>query len=160
MFTDLNFYNMNLWNAVRWCGAALAAVATYIFGGADKWLLGLLVVVILDYISGVIAAIIAHELSSRKGFSGILKKVLLFCVVAVAHIIDSATNAGGVLRALTIGFLLANECISVLENAGRCGIKLPKKLLAVLEQLRGSDESVGEISTIGFLSGGGESGEE
>lgn len=121
---------------LRWTGAALAAVMTYVFGGADKWLLGLIVVVILDYISGVIAAVINHELSSRKGFAGILKKVLFFCVVAVSHIVDQATGAGGVLRALTIGFLLANESISVLENCGRCGIPLPKKLLVVLEQLK------------------------
>lgn len=134
MFININ--NLNLWDIIRWVGAALAAVATYIFGGADKWLLGLLVVVILDYISGVIAALLAHELSSKKGFAGILKKVLIFCIVAVAHIVDTATSAGGVLRALTIGFLLANECISVLENAGRCGIPLPQKLLTVLEQLR------------------------
>lgn len=139
MFININ--NFNLWDIVRWVGAALAAVVTYIFGGADKWLLGLLVVVILDYFSGVIAAALAHKLSSKKGFAGILKKVLIFCIVAVAHIVDSATGAGGVLRALTIGFLLANECISVLENAGRCGIPLPQKLLTVLEQLRDSGSS-------------------
>lgn len=136
MFININ--NFNLWDIVRWVGAALAAVATYIFGGADKWLMGLLAVVILDYISGVIAAALAHKLSSKKGFAGILKKVLIFCIVAVAHIVDSATGAGGVLRALTIGFLLANECISVLENAGRCGVPMPQKLLTVLEQLRDS----------------------
>ncbi len=136
-----NFSNLSLWDSVRWVGAALAAVATYLFGGADEWLLGLLVVVVIDYLSGVIAAALAHTLSSKKGFAGILKKMLIFCIVAVAHIVDKATGAGGVLRALTIGFLLANECISVLENAGRCGIPLPKKLLAVLEQLRGEDDS-------------------
>lgn len=136
MFININ--NLNLWDIVRWVGAALAAVVTYVFGGADKWLFGLLVVMVLDYLSGVIAAILAHELSSRKGFAGILKKVLLLCIVAVSHIVDNATGAGGVLRALTIGFLLANECISVLENAGRCGIPLPQKLLTVLEQLRDS----------------------
>lgn len=132
----ININNLNLWDIIRWVGAALAAVVTYVFGGADKWLLGLIVVVVLDYISGIIAAILEHKLSSKKGFSGILKKILIFCIVAVAHIVDTATSAGGVLRALTIGFLLANECISVLENAGRCGIPLPQKLLAVLEQLR------------------------
>ena len=109
---------------IRMLCAGLAAAATYLFGGADKWLFGLLIVVIIDYVSGVIAAVITCTLSSRIGFIGILKKVLLFCVVAVAHIIDEATGAGGVLRALTIGFLLANESISVLENCGRCGVPL------------------------------------
>lgn len=145
----ININNFSLWDLIRWTGAAAAAAATYLFGGADRWLLGLLAVVVLDYISGVIAALLSRELSSKKGFAGILKKLLIFCIVAVAHIVDTATGAGGVLRALTIGFLLANECISVLENAGRCGVPLPKKLLAVLEQLRssGSDEGTTSDST-------------
>ena len=121
---------------IRWIGAGLATVVTYLFGGADRWLFGLLAVVILDYISGLIAAGIRREVNSRKGFAGILKKVLMFCVVGVASIVDKATGAGGVLRSLTIGFLLANESISVLENCGRCGIPLPKRLLEILEQLK------------------------
>jgi len=135
-----NYIKINFLDLIRWFAAAFASVVTYLFGGADEWLLGLLAVMTLDYISGVIAAIISRKLSSKKGFSGILKKLLILCVVAVAHIIDNATGAGGVLRSLSIGFLLANECISVLENAGRCGIPLPKKLLSILEQLRGSSE--------------------
>lgn len=81
-----------------------------------------------------------HKVNSKKGSAGILKKVLFFCVVAVAHIVDSATGAGGVLRALTIGFLLANESISILENCGRCGIPLPKRLLEILEQLKNAGD--------------------
>lgn len=126
---------------IRGIGAGIAAVFTYVFGGADAWLVGLIVVVALDYVSGILAAVIRGELSSRKGFVGILKKVLLFCVVGVANIIDVSTGAGGVLRALSIGFLMANEGISVLENAGRCGVPLPQKLLRVLEQLREESES-------------------
>lgn len=132
----LSYMKLSFSDLIRWLGAGLAAAATYLFGGADKWLLGLLAVVMLDYLSGVIAAVITREVNSRRGFAGILKKTLLFCVVAVSHIVDSATGAGGVFRALTIGFLLANESISVLENCGRCGIPLPKKLLDILEQLR------------------------
>ena len=117
--------------------AGAAALLTYIFGGADSWLIGLVVLVVADYISGVIAAYIRNELNSKRGFAGILKKVLLFCVVAVANIVDSATNAGGVLRSLSIGFLMANEGISVLENSARCGVRLPQRLINALEQLRG-----------------------
>lgn len=93
-----------------------------------------------DYISGVIAAYIRNELNSKRGLAGILKKVLLFCVVAVANIIDTSTNAGGVLRSLAIGFIMANEGISVLENAARCGVRFPQRLMNALEQLRGEDE--------------------
>ena len=120
--------------------AGIAAAFTYAFGGADNWLLGLVVLVIADYISGVIAAYIRKELNSKRGYAGILKKVLLFCVVAVANIVDNATDAGGVLRSAAIGFLMANEGVSVLENSARCGIKLPKKLMAALEQLCGEKD--------------------
>ncbi len=126
---------------LRWLAAGIAAAFTYIFGGADNWLAGLLALAAADYVSGGIAAYIRKELNSKRGFAGILKKVLLFCVVAVANIIDSATNAGGVLRSLSIGFIMANEGISVLENCARCGVRLPKKLMAALEQLRGGGES-------------------
>ncbi|MCQ2456238.1 MAG: phage holin family protein, partial [Clostridia bacterium] len=71
--------------------AGLAAAATYPFGGAHTWLLGLLVIVLLDYISVVIAAVITQEVNSRRGFAGILKKTLLFCTAAAAHTIDDAT---------------------------------------------------------------------
>ena len=127
-------------NLIRSAGAGIAAIVTYVWGGADSWMIGLFIVVVADYISGVIAAIIAHELNSKRGAAGILKKVLLFCIVAVATAIDNATGADGVVRSLTIGFLLANEGISVLENCAKCGIKMPKKLVSVLEQLRGDDD--------------------
>ena len=126
---------------VRAACAGAAALLTYIFGGADNWLIGLAVLVVADYISGVIAAYIKNELNSKRGFAGILKQVLLFCVVAVANIVDTATNAGGVMRSLSIGFLMANEGISVLENCARCGIRMPERLLKALEQLRGEDHN-------------------
>ena len=133
---------------IRAVCAGTAALLTYIFGGADNWLIGLGILVVADYISGVIAAYIRNELNSKRGFAGILKKVLLFCVVAVANIVDTATDAGGVLRSLSIGFLMANEGISVLENAARCGVRLPERLLKALEQLRGpvdnDDDKKGE----------------
>ena len=114
-----------------------AALLTAVFGGADRWLIALVVAVIADYISGVIAAYFNKELSSKRGFAGILKKTLLFSAVAVANVADTATGAGGVLRSLAIGFLFANEGISVLENCSRCGIPMPHLLINALEQLRG-----------------------
>ena len=120
--------------------AGIAAAFTYAFGGADKWLILLALTVLLDYISGVSAAIIHRELSSKRGLAGILKKLLIFCVVAVANIVDEATSAGGVFRSLSIGFLMANEGISVLENCARCGIPIPQRLLRALEQLNGKED--------------------
>lgn len=121
---------------VKVVGGGIASVLTFVFGGADWWLLALLVLVVIDYISGIIAAIIEKKLSSRKGLTGILKKCMFFLVVAVSHIIDHAIGGDGALRSLVIGFLIANEGISILENCGRCGLPVPKKLMDILEQLK------------------------
>lgn len=128
---------MSAWNKlIRIIFGGLATLTTYLFGEPDAWLKMLLLMVITDYLSGVVAAYINSTMSSKKGLIGIIKKVMFFFIVAVAHVIDVVTNAGGVLRNLTIGFLIANEGISILENCGRCGVPLPQKLIDVLEQLR------------------------
>ena len=120
----------------RYVGAVIAALATFLWGSPDAWLKALVALVVLDYVTGVVSAVLEKKLSSKAGFHGILKKLLLFVVVAVAHIIDTATGLGGVLRSAVIGFLAANEGISILENSARCGIPVSKKLLEILEQLR------------------------
>lgn len=125
---------------VRIAGACAASISTFLWGGMDLWMVGLLVFVVLDYITGVIAAYISKTLSSRVGFVGILKKLLFLCVVTVAHIIDKSAGLGGVLRNAAVGFLVANEGLSILENCGRCGLPIPKKLLDALEQLKKKDE--------------------
>lgn len=76
---------------IRLLGAGLASICTFLFGKPDVWLLTLLAFVVIDYCSGVIAAYINHELNSRVGFIGILKKTMYFFVVAVAHCVDVAT---------------------------------------------------------------------
>ena len=129
---------------IHFVTASLASIVTFLWGGADWWLLALVAMLVTDYLSGIIAAFINHELSSRKGWSGILKKCMFLLVVAVGHIIDTAVGGGGSLRALVIGFLLANEGLSILENCGRCGLPIPERLLAALEQLRGESHSDNE----------------
>ena len=124
----------------RIAGAGLASICTFLFGAPDVWLMTLLAFIVIDYCSGVIGAYINKELNSRVGFIGILKKTMYFFVVAVAHCIDVATGAGGVLQNLTIGFLIANEGISILENCAKCGIPIPDKLLRALAQIKGEDE--------------------
>ncbi len=109
----------------------------WFMGGVDGFLYALIVFVTIDYLTGVMAAIIEKKLSSEIGFRGIFKKVLIFCLVAVGHIIDSKIiGNGGVIRTAVIFFYLSNEGISILENAGRIGLPIPKKLRDVLEQLR------------------------
>ena len=117
--------------------AGMAAICTFLFGKPDIWLMTLLAFVVIDYVSGVIGAYINLQLSSHIGFIGILKKVMYFFVVAVAHCVDVATGANGVLQNIVVGVLIANEGISILENCAKCGIPIPDKLLKALEQIKG-----------------------
>ncbi len=126
---------------IKTLGAGIASICTFLFGKPDFWLTSLAVLVIADYASGVVAAYIKNELSSEVGFKGILKKTMYFFVVAVAHCVDVSTGASGVLQNLTIGFLMANEGISILENCAKCGIPIPERLLKALAQIKGEEET-------------------
>ena len=122
--------------------AIIAAVCGFLWGEADGLLYALIAFMAIDYISGVIVAIVRHELSSEVGFKGIAKKVLILALVAVGHILDVHVLGGGaVCRSAVIGFYLANEGISILENAGELGLPLPKKLIAVLKQLKDKEDN-------------------
>lgn len=103
-------------------------------------LYALLAFMAIDYISGVIIAIIRKELSSEVGFKGIAKKIFMLMLVAVGHILDAyVIGDGDVFRNGVTGFYIANEGISILENAGVL-IPLPKKLLDILAQLRDKED--------------------
>jgi len=97
--------------------------------------------VVIDYITGVMCAIVDKKLSSEVGFKGIFKKVLIFILVGVGNIIDvQVLGQAGVLRTAVIFFYLSNEGVSLLENAGHLGLPIPAKLKAVLEQLHDRSE--------------------
>ena len=99
-------------------------------------LYALLAFVVIDYITGIMCAIVDKRLSSAVGFKGIFKKVLIFAIVGIGHIIDTQViGSGSVLRTAVIFFYMSNEGISLVENAGHLGLPIPKKLKAVLEQL-------------------------
>lgn len=122
---------------IQTSSAILAAICGFLWGKADGLLYALIAFMVLDYITGVIVAILRKTLNSEIGFTGIAKKVLILTLVAVGHILDVHVLGGGaVCRSAVIGFYLANEGISILENAGNIGIPLPKKLIAVLQQLK------------------------
>ena len=124
---------------LRTLAAGIASIATFLFGKPDIWLMTLLAFVVIDYVSGVIGAYINLQLSSHIGFIGILKKTMYFFVVAVAHCVDVATGANGVLQNIVVGVLIANEGISILENCAKCGIPIPERLLCALAQIRGDN---------------------
>lgn len=115
--------------------AAIMGLLSYVFGGLDMLFYALLVCMAADYITGVLAAIYERKLNSTVGYRGILKKVVMLFVVMLAHMIEIAAHMDGI-RDLVIGFYIANEGISLLENAGRMNVPVAKNLSAVLEQLR------------------------
>lgn len=124
-------------NTIKTVFAALVTLSTYLFGGADMWLMALVTAVIIDYMSGIARAYILGELSSQIGFKGIVRKVMYFMVVAVAVIVDNITGANNMVRAAAIGFLIANEAISILENyALATGKEVPPILVKILKELK------------------------
>lgn len=117
--------------------AALGGYLGYFLGDFDGLLIALTTFVVVDYLTGVMVAIVQRKLSSEVGFRGICKKVLLFALVAVGHIIDTQIlKDGAAIRTAVIFFYLSNEGISILENAALIGLPVPQKLRALLEQLR------------------------
>ena len=126
----------NFIEAAQYAFAALGGALGAVMGGFDGFLYALVVFVVVDYITGLMAAV-EKKLSGEVGFKGIFRKVVIFCLVAVGHIVDThVIREGSVLRTAVIFFYLSNEGISILENAARTGLPIPEKLKAVLEQLR------------------------
>lgn len=121
--------------------AGVCTVLSFLFGDMEGLMVALIALIILDYISGVIAAAVEKRLSSEVGAKGIAKKIFMLLIVALANIVDiNVIGDGHVLKTVTVVFYICNECISLIENAGRIGVPVPKKLLDVLEQLRDKDD--------------------
>jgi len=120
--------------------AAVGGYIGYFLGGWDGFLYALVAFVVIDYITGIMVAVLEKRLSSEVGFRGIFKKVLIFSLVAVGHIIDSKLiQNGGAIRTAVIFFYLSNEGISILENTAIIGLPIPEKLRGILEQLNKED---------------------
>ena len=119
--------------------AILATAATYFWGGWDLPIIVLVCFMVADYISGVLLAITRRELSSSVGFKGLAKKAVMLVVIALAVQLDRLINDGdGIFRTLCAYFYIANEGISILENAAGLGIPVPAKLKKVLADLKRS----------------------
>ena len=124
------------WNTMQFIFAVLGGWLGYFLGGCDGLLIALVAFVSIDYVTGVMCAISDKDLSSRVGFKGICRKILIFALVGVANLIDvQVIQTGSILRTAVIFFYLSNEGVSLLENAAHVGLPIPKKLKAVLEQL-------------------------
>ena len=124
------------WNTIQLIFTAIGGWLGWFLGGCDGLLYALIAFVIIDYTTGVLCAISDHTLSSEVGFKGIARKVIIFLLVGVGHIIDTQViGNGSILRTAVIFFYLSNEGVSLVENAAHLGLPVPEKLKVVLEQL-------------------------
>ena len=117
----------------------LAGIGTglvYLWGGFDVAMQCLLIAIALDYVSGIIKAFVLKQLSSSVGFKGIIKKVSVLVIVALAVLIDRVTGESGAIRTLVIYYFVANEGLSIIENVGLAGIPIPKSIKEALKALK------------------------
>jgi len=117
----------------------IGAAVSYLFGGWGALIAALLTMVAFDYVTGIFAAASEGKLSSKVGLVGIARKVFIFVVVSMAHMVDVVLDSGSnLVRDGVIFFYIANEALSVLENGGRMGVKgIPPVIKQAIEVLKG-----------------------
>lgn len=117
----------------------LGAVVGFLYGGWSILLQVILVMTIADYITGLAASSVEGKLSSKVGFRGIIKKVLIFIIVAVAHTIDQVIGQGDMVMDAACFFYISNELLSIIENCGRAGLPVPEALKKAVLVLKSKD---------------------
>ncbi len=125
-----------IFNAVSIAAGISGGIAAAVFGVCDKLLWALLAVMALDYITGVIKGVYTKTLSSELGFKGLLKKVEILIIVALANIIQTIIGENIAIREIVLMFYIANEGISILENVTAVSPRIPDKLKEILLQIR------------------------
>ena len=132
----------NFWNMAQLAFAAIGGGLGWFFGEMDGFFYALIAFVVIDYLTGVMCAILDKTLSSNVGFRGIFRKVLIFVMVGIGHVIDTQLiGRGDALRTAVIFFYISNEGVSLLENAAHVGLPVPEKLKDVLAQLHDRTEN-------------------
>lgn len=124
---------LTAWSTLGW-------IVGFWLGSIDGFLIALCVFMLTDYLTGVANAIKTKTVSSAVGFSGLIKKVAILALVGIGHMLDKyVLGDGSGVRSMIIFFYLANEGISILENAVLLGLKVPDKLKNILENLEGGN---------------------
>ena len=130
-------------NLFSMIGGTVGGFIVSLFGGWDYMLYTIILFAILDYLTGILKAVYKKELSSEIGFKGIVKKVMIFVVIAVAYNVQRMTGDTIPLREIVIVFFICNEALSILENAAEF-INIPQQLKDVLLQLRDKNAAKAE----------------
>ena len=127
----------SIWVIIQGVITAMGAWLGAFLGGTDSLLYAIVAFTVIDYLTGMLAAINAHKLSSSVGFRGIARKILIFALIGLVHLLDvHVLGTPGVLRTATIFFYLSNEGISILENAGLLGLPIPGGLQQALDAIK------------------------
>ncbi len=130
---------MDIKDIMKYVVAVGGSFITYLFGGWSALIQILVAFVVIDYITGVLAAGINGKLNSNIGLKGIAKKVFIFIIVACGHLVDNAMGTQDIVRDAAIYFYIANELLSILENAGKIGLPVPDILKKSIDTLKGKE---------------------
>ena len=134
----------NILNTLQLIFTALGGYVGWFLGGVDGFMYALITFVVIDYVTGLMVAVLERKLSSEVGFRGIFKKVLIFAFVGIGNIIDVyILKNGSAIRTAVIFFYVSNEGISIIENSSKIGLPIPQKLKDILEQLNKEEKSNG-----------------
>ncbi len=131
---------MDIKDIMKYVVAVGGSFITYLFGGWSALIQILVAFVVIDYITGVLAAGINGKLNSNIGLKGIAKKVFIFIIVACGHLVDNAMGTQDIVRDAAIYFYMANELLSILENAGKIGLPVPDILKNSIDTLKGKEK--------------------
>lgn len=130
-----------IWGGIRAALVAIGGWLGWFVGGMDGVVVALVLFMVLDYITGVMCAVIDRKLSSAVGFKGIFKKVLILMVVGIANVLDvNVLGNGHTVRSAVVFFYLSNEGLSILENASYIGLPIPEALKTILAQLHNRED--------------------
>lgn len=119
----------------------LGTLFLFLFGKFDYLLKSMLVLMVIDYITGVFKSFFNKKLNSSIGAKGIIKKVVYLCIIVVSVILDEMLKSNGAVRTIVISSFIFNEMLSILENGGEIGIKIPNSLYKSLEKLNKNNEN-------------------
>ena len=138
-----------MWDKVfAWLRGVLslsAGALSYLYGEMNGLIVALFIAIVLDYTTGLVKAAIQKQLSSEIGFKGILKKILILIIVAMAHVVDNVVGSGETWRNIAIVFYICNEGLSILENSVDCGLPVPEKFRNILKNMEEKDQNTKNV---------------